>query len=288
MSQGSISQDTLDQLIEFIGPSRILPAEEWLGRVNSRTLQPEHVCLTFDDSLLCQYELAAPVLENRGVTAFFFVYTSVFEGIAEKLEIYRWFRNSFFETVEDFYETFFNFLSRWSIDMEITGRLQTFEPARYLVGYSYLSDEDKRFRFCRDEVLGPKQYSLVMEQLLEEVNCDIDKIIPSLWMKAKHLESLSAKGHIVGLHSHTHPTALSKLSVEEQKAEYKNNSDSLRKILGVRPVTMSHPNNSYSSTTLRILRSMGVECGFCATPKQVKKTPLEFPRINHVDLLKQM
>src|SRR4051794_18619226 len=71
--QGSISADTLRAMIQSIGPTRILPAHEFLHRAVAGKLTDHHVCLTFDDNLMCQYDVAVPVLEEFGLTAFWFV-----------------------------------------------------------------------------------------------------------------------------------------------------------------------------------------------------------------------
>src|SRR4051812_1212306 len=87
--QGAISAQQLDELLDFVGAGRILPALEWQERSTRGTLAPDDLCITFDDALRCQVDIALPVLESRGLTAFWFVYSSVFEGVRERLEIYR-------------------------------------------------------------------------------------------------------------------------------------------------------------------------------------------------------
>jgi len=106
--QGSISADELTRMIESIGPQRILPAREFLWRANRNQLPPDAICLTFDDNLHCQYDIARPVLDRFALTGFWFVYTSVLQGNVEPLEIYRHFRMTQFESVDAFYGAFFD------------------------------------------------------------------------------------------------------------------------------------------------------------------------------------
>ena len=94
--QGSISGDDLDRLLKYIGIQRFLSPAEWLEKLEKNQLQEKEVCLTFDDGLLCQMEVALPVLEQYHLQAFWFVYSGVFEGNLENLEIYRLFRTKFF------------------------------------------------------------------------------------------------------------------------------------------------------------------------------------------------
>ena len=70
-------------------------------------LEQQHLCLTFDDALLCQYDIAKPVMDRFGITGFWFVYSSVFQGELEILEIYRYIRCVYFDTIDKFYVGFF-------------------------------------------------------------------------------------------------------------------------------------------------------------------------------------
>ena len=52
--------------------------------------------------------VALPVLEKYGLTAFWFIYSSPFTGVMERLEIYRNFRSTMYQKVSDFYNDFDN------------------------------------------------------------------------------------------------------------------------------------------------------------------------------------
>src|SRR3989338_7266406 len=107
-SQGAITADTLVALIDFVGRENILSAEEWLSRATSAKLEKNHLCFTLDDSLLCQFDVAWPVMQEHNITGFFFVYSAVFEGAEANLEIYRFFRSVAFDSIEAFYSAFFD------------------------------------------------------------------------------------------------------------------------------------------------------------------------------------
>ena len=100
--QGAISAETFSRLLTLIGPERILSANDWCNRVSRGTLQQNDLCITFDDSLLCQFDIALPVLEHFNKTAFWFVYSSVFQDLAEPFEIYRHFRTTQYTNINDF------------------------------------------------------------------------------------------------------------------------------------------------------------------------------------------
>ncbi|MFQ5806996.1 MAG: polysaccharide deacetylase family protein, partial [Phycisphaerae bacterium] len=109
--QGSLSADDLAALIRFLEPGRFLPAREWLRRAVAGTLDNQHLCLTFDDNLRCQYDVALRVLGDFGLTAFWFLPTSALQGRLQRLELYRAFRVRYFDEIDDFYEAFFRTLA---------------------------------------------------------------------------------------------------------------------------------------------------------------------------------
>lgn len=253
--QGSISEADFDRLLNHIGIERILSPSEWLYRMERGGLQNSDLCLTFDDGLLCQKEVALPVLENYNLKAFWFVYSSVFEGKLENLEIYRMFRTKYFESIDDFYELFFQkaATSLGSYETEIKSLKRQFP---------FYTEKDIRFRILRDKVLGKSDYEGIMDELLKDFDCDKPALAKNLWMTNEDLRFLSGRGDQIGLHSYSHPTRLEGLPCEIQKEEYRKNYDHLKRVCGQGPVSMSHPCNSYNEETLGILREFGIHLGF--------------------------
>ena len=291
VGQGSISAEELASLLEFVGLDRILPAADWFERAVSNRLEAHDVCLTFDDDLMCQFDIALPVLRHFDITAFWFVYTSVLEGKIESLEVYRQFRTTQFDSVEAFYEAFFRGIEDSTEAGPVQRALKTFSPTAYLASSPFYSDGDRRFRFVRDEVLGPVRYAAIMDRMIASANLTKDELARGLWMGSEELRVLHREGHVIGLHSHTHPTRLNRLSVQEQKAEYERNYACVTRAIGSSPVAMSHPCNSYDPVTLGILRDLGIRVGFRAyielLPEYCDRS-LEHPRKDHANVMKEM
>lgn len=195
--QGAISAADLRRIIQYLGPEKILPARDWLRRATANQLRPWDLCLTFDDNLRCQYDVAVPVLREFGLTAFFFVYTSVLRH-------------------------------------------------------------------------------------------NPDPLANTLSMTEDHLRDLHAEGHVIGLHSDTHPAQIGYLPPTLQELEYQTNFDELTRICGQPPLAMSHPSNSYNPHTLRILRKMGIKLGFRDNTDEGRFSELEFPRESHTTLMSRM
>ena len=113
----------------------------------------------------CQYEIALPVLDALELTAIWFVYTSPLEGVAERLELYRQFRNVAFDSVGAFYDAFYA-QARETDGEEADLALHDLRPEDYLAQYPFYSAADRSFRFVRDEILGPARYNAVMDALI--------------------------------------------------------------------------------------------------------------------------
>ena len=65
---GSIDSDDFEKLLDYYSKSHnIISADDYIKKLKSNTLRDSDVCLTFDDGLLCQYDVALPVLRKKGI-----------------------------------------------------------------------------------------------------------------------------------------------------------------------------------------------------------------------------
>ena len=101
------------------------------------------------------------------------------------------------------------------------------------------------------------------------------------------IESLSSNEHIIGLHSHTHPTRMEEYSYAEQKTEYELNLKWIARLIGQKPVTMAHPCNSYNDNTIKILDELGIQLGFRSNTAAEQTNRFEWARIDHATLLSE-
>jgi len=283
--QGAISAKQFENIIQYYG-DKLLPADEWFNKAKTNSLNNKDVCLTFDDALLCQYDIAVPILEKYNLTAFWFVYSSVFEGAVERLEIYRKFRTVYFSDIGDFYKLFFSTLEQTEYH-DVTESLNNYSHD-YYKHFPFYSQNDTKFRFIRDTSLGVEKYNHLMDTIMKNYNIDLNEFSSDLWMNVEHLQRLNSNGHIVGLHSHSHPTQLSKLPVMEQEKEYHQNFKFLHAAMGKKPKTVSHPCNSYNTDTLSILHNMNIEIGFRANMESHLFSEFEYPREDHANILKRL
>lgn len=286
--QGSITAEDFADMLQFLGRDNILSADDWYKKALSGNLKDTDLCITFDDGLKCQYDIAYPVLTQYGIKAFWFVYTSPFETQIEWLEVYRYFRSSNFENIDEFYDAFFQYINQTEYKFEVSKELKSFNPNNYLEDFPFYSNNDRIFRFLRDDVLGPARYHDVMKKMLIDYKVDLKELQQKLWMSANHIKQLHSEGHMIGLHSHTHPTRLDALSKSEQKREYTENYHYLSSMLQSNPISMSHPCNSYNNDTLSILEELQIHIGFRANMVDCQQNVYEFPREDHANIMKEM
>lgn len=260
--QGALSQQCFEAIIQLIGVRRILSPAEWLEKLDEDVLENRDICLTFDDGLLSQFDLALPILEKYRLKAFWFIYSCVFEGGLGKLEIYRTFRLKCFSHVDDFYQTFFRKICDLGYAERASGSLDHGEIQRRLRIFPFYSFNDVKFRLIRDNALTRTEYEQLMDALIIEHGVSLEELSKELWMSNDHLKYLCDTGHVIGLHSYSHPTVLAALPGEAQQVEYEKNRRHILSVCGKAPVAVAHPCGSYNRDTLAILRLLGVRCGF--------------------------
>ena len=167
------------------------------------------------------------------------------------------------------------------------------------IKFPLYSISDIKFRLVRDNYLTKSQYEETMFLMFKEKKFHHNDFAKKLFFQKSDLQTLDNLGHLIGLHSHNHPTLLEKLSYNEQKIEYENCLSSISDILN-KPKneikSMSHPCGSYNQHTLEILKEVGIELGFkqimtIETEKGMNKINnsfLEIARQDHADILKRM
>ena len=287
--QGSIDSAEFEKLLLFVGVERIINPETWVERLSNNSLKEDDVCLTFDDGLLCQFDIALPILKKYNLKAFWFVYSCVFESGIGEFEIYRVFRTKYFNTIDDFYGEFLKLINSSPYFKKSKNAVSEFDIDAYRKIFPFYSENDVIFRVIRDRALTKDEFNHVMETLMGLYKINKKNLCENIWMHDDHIRQLSDQGHHIGFHSYTHPTALSDLPYVEQENEYLKNFSHLKKICGKSPISMAHPVNSYNENTIKILKKIGIECGFQSNMQmRTKSTEIkyELPREDHTNILK--
>ena len=294
--QGSISKDDFYSIIKFIGKKNIIDADEFFVRFKENKLSKNDVCLTFDDGIKCQIDIALPILEDLKIKSFFFLSSSMFTSKPDLLEIYRYFRVNYFENIDEFYTEFYKVL-----DMQLDNFFEsnTKNIKHMMITSPFYSLNDTKFRVVRDDLLSKEKYEDTMSLMFKEKKFIPNKYFKNLFLENDDLIKLHLLGHLIGLHSHTHHTSIEKLSYESQKEEYKKNMNIFSEILKIQKSEikfMSHPSGSYNNDTLEILKSLGIELGFKHIMtievkrgmKKINNSSLEIARQDHATIIKML
>ena len=258
-AQGSLSADDFERGLDAYA-SRLVRAGQWEILQNRLT---NEVVVTLDDGLREQVEIALPVLERWNLTSFWNIYTQPYVGVPHSLERYRWLRNFGFGSVDAFYD-----------------RLKLAPaPSTFLAGYEYLSQRDRDYRYWRDSV-DPWVYVGMMEDLFDH-DAPTRPDLSDHWIRPDELRSLHGAGHVIGFHSHTHPTTFGAMSDEHIETEYATSRFILAALLGVEPhilTTCATPCGNVTTPGLAWMRTHGITLGWGATMDGAG--PLNMPRLS--------
>ena len=255
-TQGSLSADDFRRLLDEYG-HRVIDASLWIDLAVGNVLA-DQVTVTFDDGLREALDVALPVLEERGLTAAWNVPTLPLVGVPLAQEVYRWVRNQF-ATMDDFYNAV------ESVQGITAGTSRC--PDTYLAGYAYLSSRDRAFRYWRDECASAEGYERVMGLIARANGLTSPPIGTSHWLSASDLRALRAAGHVIGFHTHTHPTKIGALTREQQANEYATSKWILETILGEKVTTLSHPNGNVTDFGLEWMKANGITLAWGAAMK---------------------
>lgn len=295
-SQGSIDRNDFYKMIKFIERNNILDADIFFDKFKNNNLKENEVCITFDDAIRCQLDIALPVLEDLKIKSFFFVYTSIFDGNPDNLEIFRYFRTNYFDHIYDFYNNFYKVLDKNLINFFDVNSDKMKEIKNKFPFYSI---EDIKFRLVRDNYLTKSKYEEMMFLMIQEKKINYKELYKKLFFQKEDLIKLDKLGHLIGLHSHAHPTMLENLNYDEQKVEYEKCLSLISNILNKSKNEinfMSHPCGSYNNDTLEILNELGIELGFkqimIIEPEKgmqkINNSFLEIARQDHSEIFKRM
>lgn len=278
--QGALTGDQFEAVIKRIGPDRILRPEAWIERSKAGTLRADDVCLTFDDALLSQADVAAPILRAYDLKAFFFVYTSVCEGEIELFEVIRYFRNTEFPSPHDFYDAFYEAACSMELGEKVNAARAGEAALSHLSAYKFYTAQDRIFRYVRDRVLDRDQYYEICTELMRGMGYDVRETARRIWLDDNAIKALDAEGHMIGLHSSSHPTNLGQWPRPDQEKEYGRNRDYLVNLLAKKPLSVAYPSGCYNDDTLDIMREFGIDVGFLSDAGG-NGSILEQPRLDH-------
>ena len=260
---GSVSDKKLKKIIIYLkNEYNLLDADIYLNKIINKTLKKNDVCLSFDDGLKSQSEIALPILEKNNLKAFFFVFSEPFESKISNLELYKFFRSTKFKKIDYFYNEF-NYYCESYFDMKIIKK--EFNNKNYLIKFKFYTKADRFFRYLRDKILSDKNYNLIMRKMMKDKKFNSNLIAKRLYLSIKDLKKIHNNKHIIGLHSHSHPTNINDINYKNQYKEYITNKDIIEKILNNKIHVMAHPCGKFNNQTIKVLKKLNIQAGYGIT-----------------------
>ena len=249
---------------------RLVAPEAFLEAVTAGTISDQMV-ITLDDGLRSQWEIAKPILDARGLGAFWFVSSAPLIGEPLWYEVDHWIWRTHYPSLDAFYGELIRVAMNkglmWpSVQM----------AAHYLKDRAYHSDVARTYRYWRD--CHPDTYEAVMNDLRPAfVPVDAGALCAALWITRKELASLQPP-HAIGSHTHSHPMQIDRLLLNDQCHEYERSLDLLYGLPAFLPA-LAHPGGRYGPEAPRLLREAGYQIAF-RSDAVAGPTVYELPRLN--------
>ena len=217
----------LDYLSEY---TCVLPVSEALGRLRDSSLGSKRlVCLTFDDGYVDNFEIAAPLLEARGLRGTFYI-TAGSVGARKRL----WYDEA---------------AALWS----------SLGPRKL---YQRIEDEtgtDMVRHSTRDAWIEwlktiPNDRR---ERILARLEAQADEsAAPCELMTRDQIRALTDRGHEIGAHTLSHPI-LTKMGPKERRAEIAGARELLQEWTGSEVAGFCYPNGDFDAEVIEDVQAAG-------------------------------
>jgi peptidoglycan/xylan/chitin deacetylase (PgdA/CDA1 family) len=263
---------------------KVSSVQDIVSRVQKGRLKNKSIALSFDDGYRDNIENAAPLLEKYKVPATFFITNNFGDG-----KIYWWNKlaNLILRTPQlpaDFNITIGGEIFNYSIGEEST--LNEYLKNLHEKWVAPGTPPTKRSKLFYKlwqlmQPLPPGEIDDLLSQIknwtgtTEEITYPDTSLISEAQLKKLTNHDLID----IGLHTVNH-IALSYHSAEVQEAEIFQNKKQLEQFLNKKITTIAYPYGEYNSTTLDIVKKIGLQAGFTVEYNVVKHTsdPLKLGR----------
>ena len=257
-SPGSLTKNKFHKFIQT-NKNKIINADIFLKNFKKKN---KLVCLSFDDGLKCQYNLALPILKKENLKAFFFIPTSNFSKNKLSVETVRYFKYKHFKNIDDFYFSFFEHFKKIKVK-----KFDIYSKYKKLIKKinkesPYYSKLDIEHKIIRDHIINEANYNNIILSMMKEKKLNINKLNKKLLMTKNDIIKILKMGHIVGLHSHSHSYKFHNLNFNQEFREYKKNKFFLEKFLKSKINVASYPFGYQTKNTIKILKKLSIKYAF--------------------------
>jgi len=216
----------------------VLSLPEALARVQTNSLPPRAVCITFDDGYADNYTYALPILKHFGLTATFFIASGYLDGG-------RMWNDSVIEAIR--------LMPHAVLDLSTLGlgQFDIATPPQKTAAAQKIIKHIKHLDFQQRLV-----YSRCIEQQAPHIPDD-------LMLTTEQLKALSASGMEIGGHTVTHPI-LATLPDAAVVTEIQENKLFLENLLGKPCRFFAYPNGKMGQDFLPSQAELVKACGYQA------------------------
>lgn len=255
-----IADDSIDSQLLCVSPKnfeeqlqllkkhyRVLPLHDFIDLMNNNKLQPNDVCITFDDGYADNLYKAAPLLQKYDVPATFFITTGMIGSISEV----------WWDQLEQLF--FLGAYQKSAIQIE-----KGLKSEKWLL--NRIENKIEAYDAFCEKLKGysPKK----IYQILDCLSNSIYSRDTHRFLSFEELKSFSTYPQVtLGAHTVNHPR-LSILSDEQQLNEIINSKENLESILGDSIHFFSYPyggNEDFNEKTKDITQKLGFKAGLANT-----------------------
>jgi peptidoglycan/xylan/chitin deacetylase (PgdA/CDA1 family) len=280
---GSLSANQLEEIINST-VYNVLSADTWFRKYDEGTLEDNDTCLTFDDGIKEQYDIAVPILDKHRIKGLFNICTFFFTGDEDTFEIHRYFRNNYFESINGFYEHYFQSIE--SLEKELYDNVcLTVNFEQYIGHATFYTTEDRKFRYFRDVVFKEK-HSSILEGMMQQKGLDKYAVAEKLWISQGQISDMS-RNHLIGIHTHEHSTTIDQWDKHQQQRSYHRNKKILEKIISDEITICAYPCGKSNDETAPAISELGIKHGMIAsTTERLGDNHYLIPRVDSTDFYK--
>lgn len=259
---------------------RITTVEEVLGAAQNKS--PERVCaLTFDDGLKDQYENAVPILDQHGIKGAFFPITKTFEGFlpaTHKMHVILSLKDA--SKLIDMFNAFLadsfpHVADKFAVDK--TKRLTTQRKMYDDIPTANLKEIMNRIPHrIRDAFL---------DSVFGVLRHDEKGVSRELFMSPEDVQRLNKKGHIVGIHGHSHE-ALDTIEESLAREEITVSKNILEEITKTQVAVLAYPQSAPQKKLDTMLKKRGIVFALGTERRDVREdgNPYCLPRYDTNDI----
>lgn len=238
----------------FLDP-KTLSRKDWIQVAKD----PETIILTFDDGYLDHSRLVVPFLTAQKISGLFFVPSKILtDRTALHVNKIHVLLHEYKDREIELFQSLIYFLQNelcFSVE-----KIQNLKET-YLIPGKYDDEVTNFLKRTFQLVLSEVDLEKFSLKYLDSNSLTSRFLADNLYLNLKDFELMQSQGHVLGLHSHQH-FYLSKLSREEQLADFRKSINVFRANNCTDPFTLAYPYGDYNSETLALCEQVGIKVSF--------------------------